>query len=107
MRIKADYCKLQITYPQPSRSLCGERPRIYAFPCHWGNEERSGVSRGAIFVDSNVTKIDTVLQVILLINVRLCHGNLLESTLTTMALPRDCHVVTRSVTPRNDIEYKL
>lgn len=30
----------------PSRCLCGECPRIYAFPCPWGNEERSGVLRG-------------------------------------------------------------
>ena len=33
--------------PQPIRCLCGERPRIYAFPCLWGNKERSGVLRGA------------------------------------------------------------
>ena len=32
-----------------------------------------------------------------------CRGDLLESTLTTMALPRDCHVATESVAPRNDI----
>ena len=24
--------------PQPSRCPCGERPRIYAFPCLWGNK---------------------------------------------------------------------
>ena len=24
--------------PQPSRCFCGERPRMYAFPCLWGNK---------------------------------------------------------------------
>ena len=29
-------------------------------------------------------------------------GDLLESTLVTMALPRDCHVIARTAIPRND-----
>ena len=44
---------------------------------------------------------------------QLCHpeerlvrrGDLLESTLMTMALPQDCYVVTKSVAPRKNTQH--
>ena len=42
-------------------------------------------------------------QLTLLVDVRSCRGNMLESNLITRALPRDCHSKAKSALLRNDM----